>query len=339
MRPRTSTCPARPTTASIATQHASASSPTSKPLGLLVAVKDHTHDRRPSRSAPAPSSSRASPCSGSSPSTRPPTAAPHRRQSAIAAVERRPHQLHARDVPQDLHGVDDQHPRLVHLAPALVGPSHPRLALQRLQQDHRLPRRSPRLLRLRHHRHHAGHRRPRHLVLLRPASLHRLRLGRTASTLTPDLAAFYPTSLLVTGFDILFFWVARMIMLGTHFMLDVPMPDGTHRAPSPTPSPSARSTSTPWSATPTARRCPRPRATSSTPSRSSPIRHGCRALHPRLAVLARHRHRLHRSPHRRLPRLRQQDLERRPLPLHEPRPRPRSRLQRHSAECRAHLDS
>ena len=47
---------------------------------------------------------------------------------------------------------------------------------------------------------------------------------------TPDLAAFYPTQLLVTGFDILFFWVARMIMLGCHFMLDVPMPDGSPRA-------------------------------------------------------------------------------------------------------------
>ncbi|MGO8721037.1 MAG: valine--tRNA ligase [Acidobacteriaceae bacterium] len=46
---------------------------------------------------------------------------------------------------------------------------------------------------------------------------------------TPDLAAFYPTQLLVTGFDILFFWVARMIMLGCHFMLDVPMPDGSKR--------------------------------------------------------------------------------------------------------------
>jgi valyl-tRNA synthetase len=45
-------------------------------------------------------------------------------------------------------------------------------------------------------------------------------------SLTPGLAAFYPTSLLVTGFDILFFWVARMIMLSCHFMLDVPMPDG-----------------------------------------------------------------------------------------------------------------
>jgi valyl-tRNA synthetase len=46
---------------------------------------------------------------------------------------------------------------------------------------------------------------------------------------TPDLETFYPTELLVTGFDILFFWVARMIMLGTHFMLEVPMPDGSPR--------------------------------------------------------------------------------------------------------------
>ena len=46
---------------------------------------------------------------------------------------------------------------------------------------------------------------------------------------TPDLAKFYPTQLLVTGFDILFFWVARMIMFGCHFMLEEPMPDGTAR--------------------------------------------------------------------------------------------------------------
>jgi valyl-tRNA synthetase len=50
-----------------------------------------------------------------------------------------------------------------------------------------------------------------------------------APPLTADLAAFYPTSLLITGFDILFFWVARMTMLGCHFMLDVPMPDGSPR--------------------------------------------------------------------------------------------------------------
>jgi valyl-tRNA synthetase len=47
--------------------------------------------------------------------------------------------------------------------------------------------------------------------------------------ITDDLANFYPTTLLVTGFDILFFWVARMIMLGCHFTLDVPMPDGSKR--------------------------------------------------------------------------------------------------------------
>ncbi|MGD0500703.1 MAG: valine--tRNA ligase [Bryobacteraceae bacterium] len=39
---------------------------------------------------------------------------------------------------------------------------------------------------------------------------------------TEDLAAFYPTSLLITGFDILFFWVARMAMMGIEFMGDVP---------------------------------------------------------------------------------------------------------------------
>jgi valyl-tRNA synthetase len=46
---------------------------------------------------------------------------------------------------------------------------------------------------------------------------------------TPDLDAFYPTSLLVTGFDILFFWVARMIMLGCCFSKDVPLADGSKR--------------------------------------------------------------------------------------------------------------
>jgi valyl-tRNA synthetase len=39
---------------------------------------------------------------------------------------------------------------------------------------------------------------------------------------TEDLKTFYPTSLLITGFDILFFWVARMIMLGLEFMGEVP---------------------------------------------------------------------------------------------------------------------
>uniref|UniRef100_C6E173 Valine--tRNA ligase n=1 Tax=Geobacter sp. (strain M21) TaxID=443144 RepID=C6E173_GEOSM len=42
---------------------------------------------------------------------------------------------------------------------------------------------------------------------------------------TPELASFYPTSCLVTGFDILFFWVARMMMMGLHFMDEVPFTD------------------------------------------------------------------------------------------------------------------
>jgi valyl-tRNA synthetase len=39
---------------------------------------------------------------------------------------------------------------------------------------------------------------------------------------TPELKRYYPTSVLVTGFDIIFFWVARMMMMGLHFMKDVP---------------------------------------------------------------------------------------------------------------------
>jgi valyl-tRNA synthetase len=42
---------------------------------------------------------------------------------------------------------------------------------------------------------------------------------------TPELKRFYPTSTLVTGFDIIFFWVARMMMMGLHFMKQVPFHD------------------------------------------------------------------------------------------------------------------
>jgi valyl-tRNA synthetase len=42
---------------------------------------------------------------------------------------------------------------------------------------------------------------------------------------TKDLEVYYPTSCLVTGFDILFFWVARMMMMGLYFMGDVPFKD------------------------------------------------------------------------------------------------------------------
>ncbi|HNR76191.1 MAG TPA: valine--tRNA ligase, partial [Parvularculaceae bacterium] len=42
---------------------------------------------------------------------------------------------------------------------------------------------------------------------------------------TPELKSHYPTSVLVTAFDIIFFWVARMMMMGCHFMKEVPFKD------------------------------------------------------------------------------------------------------------------
>jgi valyl-tRNA synthetase len=42
---------------------------------------------------------------------------------------------------------------------------------------------------------------------------------------TPEIKRFYPTSALVTGFDIIFFWVARMMMMGLHFQKEVPFRD------------------------------------------------------------------------------------------------------------------
>ncbi|HAL46411.1 MAG TPA: valine--tRNA ligase, partial [Dehalococcoidia bacterium] len=38
----------------------------------------------------------------------------------------------------------------------------------------------------------------------------------------PELKRYYPGDVLVTGFDIIFFWVARMMMMGLHFMDEVP---------------------------------------------------------------------------------------------------------------------
>ena len=48
---------------------------------------------------------------------------------------------------------------------------------------------------------------------------------------TPELKRFYPTTVLVTGFDIIFFWVARMMMMGMHFMDDVPFQHRLHPHP------------------------------------------------------------------------------------------------------------
>ncbi len=50
---------------------------------------------------------------------------------------------------------------------------------------------------------------------------------------TAELARFYPTSTLVTGFDIIFFWVARMMMMGLHFTGEAPVRHGLHARPRP----------------------------------------------------------------------------------------------------------
>ena len=62
-------------------------------------------------------------------------------EKAIEAVEDGRIEFVPRELDQDLLRVDVQHPRLVHLAPALVGTSHSRVALPRVQADHRRARR------------------------------------------------------------------------------------------------------------------------------------------------------------------------------------------------------
>ena len=68
----------------------------------------------------------------------------------------------------------------------------------------------------------------------------------------PEVDRYYPTSVLVTGFDIIFFWVARMMMMGLHFMEER---TASHRCRLP------MSISTRSSGTRKAPRCPSPRAT------------------------------------------------------------------------------
>ena len=132
---------------------------------------------------------------------------------------RRPHHVRARQLVEDLLRVDVQHPRLVHLAAAVVGASHSGVALRRLQARSRSRAKIPTQCAK------CGSENieqdPDVLDTWFSSGLWPF------STLgwpddTPDLRAFYPTSLLVTGFDIIFFWAARMIMFGMEFMGDVP---------------------------------------------------------------------------------------------------------------------
>jgi valyl-tRNA synthetase len=115
---------------------------------------------------------------------------------------------------------------------------------------------------------------------------------------TPELKRYYPTDVLVTGFDIIFFWVARMMMMGLHFMKEVPFRDVYIHA---------------WCATRRAPRCRSRRATSSTRSADRRIRRRRAALHAGARWRRRAATSSCRSSGRGLPQFRDQAVERRAL--------------------------
>ena len=106
-----------------------------------------------------------------------------------------------------------EHPALVHLAPALVGPPAARsgTAATEVHVGHGAAR---------GRRLGARPRRARHLVQLARCGRSRRSAGPTRR---PTLRAFYPTDVLSTARDILFLWVARMVMMGLEFAGDDPV--------------------------------------------------------------------------------------------------------------------
>ena len=146
-------------------------------------------------------------------------------QAALDAVAQRRREVLSRALDHDLQPLAGEHPGLVHLAPALVGPPDPGL-----------------VRRGRQHLRRAQRGRSQGAGAARRATAARSRATTTCSIpgsrrpwcrsprsagreQTRDLELFLPSSVLVTGFDIIFFWVARMIMMTLHFTGKVPFRD------------------------------------------------------------------------------------------------------------------
>ena len=121
--------------------------------------------------------------------------------------------------------MDVQHSRLVHFAPALVGTQDSCMVLRCLRRNSCLA----------HHAH--AHARNASGALREESDILDTWFSSALwpfSTLgwpedTKDLRAFYPTDVLITGPDIIFFWVARMIMMGLKFAGDIPFQPGAYQ--------------------------------------------------------------------------------------------------------------
>ena len=195
--------------------------------------------------APARCWSRFSPINGMST----PRRWPSRRSKRCAKAQDR---VRAAAMGSDLLQLDGEHPALVHLAADLVGASNSGLVRRRTARSssprtRTTPsptrwRTTPTSTRSRSRRGmtsppiRSGARASQANICIRDDDVLDTWFSSALwpfSTLgwpdeTPELKRYYPTTTLVTGFDIIFFWVARMMMMGLHFMKEVPFHDRLH---------------------------------------------------------------------------------------------------------------
>ena len=144
-------------------------------------------------------------------------------EPALEAVARWPHAIRSREHDQDVLELAREHRGLVHLPTALVGTSHSGV-VRRQGDDRRGAQRGRSPGDLRSEGRKCGDRLRQDADVLDTWFSSALwpfsTLGWPEET--EDLKTYYPTTVLITGPDIIFFWVARMMMMGLKFMGDVP---------------------------------------------------------------------------------------------------------------------